>query len=727
MALIRALFVVVLATVAAAHAQPLPAEIIEKDKPYGPDPRQLLDIAARPLSSLKPAIVVVPGENWQAGDKTSVAGKTKFFLNEGFAVAAINTRVHPDATPRDMAEDVAAAAVWIAKNADRYGIDPRQIYLVGHDSGAHLVSLIGTDPSYLAKHGASPADLGGILSIDAPAYDIPTEIQETEPGSAEGQILREVFGDGSEGGWPTLSPAYQVGKAGQMPPFFIAYPARKPSAYRQDEPFTKALRREGTVSVPHEAIGRDKQSIYRLFGTQNDRMTEAAITFIRREANIPVAVAAKGREGELPDVPWGFAFEAPEEDVAGRRLTGTQVTEIIAHEGRLFAGNAYPGETEETPRGQILRLDAREDRWVLDYQLPKNYTRAASFGRAHFERDFEGRPIEPLDYLFVGSTYERQEDETPPAGVFIRTPSGNWTKQDLGGAPGAEAAHIDTITSWRDPVTGIDLVFLGAAPNPLGIIRGRYDPSQPGGIRFDDKPEFTPRRDERIRGFAQCGSRLYAATDRQIIRRAHGLGASWEPILDFEDIVAVRPYLDDLDIYWQRNYAIGSFRCDTSKKKPTLAFTALNRAFRFSPGDERPIVEADMAGLIRARLGREPHFVQAGQATTIRERGSDLEEWIGLEVYYDPDYLATGPEFPYWRTGFGKEGLYLVRTVIGGQTVYRLEDVDIPGNDPNRRPLARITDFERSPFDKDFAVYVGGFAPWFEDVSNTAWIARGEL
>ena len=65
--------------------------------------------------------------------------------------------------------------------------------------------------------------------------------------------------------------------------------------------------------------------------------------------------------------------------------------------------------------------------------------------------------------------------------------------------------------------------------------------------------------------------------------------------------------------------------------------------------------------------------------------------------------------------------------MIGGQVDYRLEEISIPGNDPNRRPLARVADFARSPFEDDNAVYVGGFAPWFEDVTNTAWIARGEL
>ena len=109
----------------------------------------------------------------------------------------------------------------------------------------------------------------------------------------------------------------------------------------------------------------------------------------------------------------------------------------------------------------------------------------------------------------------------------------------------------------------------------------------------------------------------------------------------------------------------------------------------------------------------------------MRRRGRDVEEWIGMEVYYDLDYLSSMPEFPYWGTGFGKDAFYLVRTVVRGRANYRIEEVSILGNSPYIRPLARVRDFERSPFETDDAIYVAGYRPWFKDMNDTGWIARG--
>ncbi|MEM9840084.1 MAG: alpha/beta hydrolase [Pseudomonadota bacterium] len=711
-----------------AWAQPLPAEVIDRDKPYGGHPRHLMDITARPLSTLKPAVLIVHGGAWQAGDKRTATAKTKYFLGEGFAVAAMNYRLHPEVGPKEQAQDIADAAVWLAKNADRYGIDPRQIYLVGHAAGAHLVSLVATDPRYLGQHGATPADLGGVIALDSGAYDVPAEIAASSIKTSEGRLLRQVFGD-NPAAWPIVSPLYRARAGKSLPPFFVAHSAGRPDIRRQAIPFAAALRSSGAVAVLYEAKGRDRESIYRFFGSKDDPTTEATMKFIRREANIPVIREERAVQAELPKVPWLFAFEAPETDDEGRRLTGTQINAMVAHDERLFAGNAHPLENEENRRGQIMRLDSREDQWRLDFQMPRGYTRVGTLETVRFTKDSEGRPIEALDYLLAGATFEADRGKPAAAGVFIRTPSGNWTKQDLGEVftLGGSSARVDAIGAWRDPQTGVDLVFAGASPSPLGIYRGEYDAAAVGGISFDQRPEYIPRGQEAIVGIASCQGRLYAATGRQILRRIDGPSPRWVSLLDLEETVALRPYLENLDIHWQKNYAISAFRCDFSRRKPTLAFTALNRAFRYSPGDDAPVVELNIAGFLRSELGRDPHYVMASDATMIRRRGRDIEEWIGLEVYYDPNYLAARPEFPHWRTGFGKDAWYVVRTVIGGQVNYRLEEIAIPGNDPNRRPLARVAEFARSPFDDDEAVYVGGFNPHFDEVTNTAWIARGEL
>ncbi|MEM1409858.1 MAG: alpha/beta hydrolase, partial [Pseudomonadota bacterium] len=478
------MFVKLLAAVtlilSSAMAQPLPAEVVERDKPYGGHPRQLIDINSRPLSTPKPAIVIVHGGSWQAGDKRTAIAKTKYFLSKGFAVAAMNYRLHPEVTPREQAQDVADAAVWLAKNASAYGIDPRQIYLVGHAAGGHLVSLVGTDPTYLGKHSATPADLGGIVTLDAAVYDVSGAIAAHDVQTPQGRLLRQVFTEKS-GFWSQVSPITRIAGGQRIPPFLLSYSAGKQSYQTQERPFAAALRRQGGIAILYEALGRNEESIYRFFGQPDDPTTEAVLNFIRREADIPIERKKKGEKEELPEVPWLFTFEAPETDERGRRLTGTQIGNIIAHENRLFAGNAHPNETKESRRGQVLRLDAREERWKLDLQLPRGYTRVASLNTARFSNDSEGRPIETLNYLLAGASYENERGKPAMGGLFIRTPSGVWTKQTLGMIEkDAAGAEVSAIGSWRDKSLGKDLVFAGASPAPLGIYRGVYDAAASG-------------------------------------------------------------------------------------------------------------------------------------------------------------------------------------------------------------------------------------------------------
>jgi arylformamidase len=38
---------------------------------------------------------------------------------------------------------------WLHRNIAAYGADPKRLVLLGHSAGAHLVSLVATDPAYL--------------------------------------------------------------------------------------------------------------------------------------------------------------------------------------------------------------------------------------------------------------------------------------------------------------------------------------------------------------------------------------------------------------------------------------------------------------------------------------------------------------------------------------------------------------------------------------------------
>lgn len=104
----------------------------------------------------RPAILVIHGGGWRAGDKS---GKREIQIAEtlaraGFVVASINYMMHPrpvdpnhpfkDKTvvyPRNV-WDCKAAIRWLRVNADKYGVRPDAIGVIGGSAGGHLSMLM---------------------------------------------------------------------------------------------------------------------------------------------------------------------------------------------------------------------------------------------------------------------------------------------------------------------------------------------------------------------------------------------------------------------------------------------------------------------------------------------------------------------------------------------------------------------------------------------------------
>ena len=89
---------------------------------------------------------------------------------------------------------------------------PERMLLIGHSAGAHLVSLVTTDPRYVERHGVEPWQLIGTVALDSDAYDVADRIAETASSAALPERLRDR---GRERGRRDLdaSPPRSVGRA----------------------------------------------------------------------------------------------------------------------------------------------------------------------------------------------------------------------------------------------------------------------------------------------------------------------------------------------------------------------------------------------------------------------------------------------------------------------------------------------------------------------------------
>jgi acetyl esterase/lipase len=79
-------------------------------------------------------------------------------------------RLFPDVVFPCFVEDGAEVVAWALQNADKYGADPDNIFLMGHSAGAHISALLITDQRYLAEHAIYAGKLKGFIGLSGP-YD----------------------------------------------------------------------------------------------------------------------------------------------------------------------------------------------------------------------------------------------------------------------------------------------------------------------------------------------------------------------------------------------------------------------------------------------------------------------------------------------------------------------------------------------------------------------------
>lgn len=140
---------------------------------YGADPKQKLDLMVPQGAKKAPVLFFVHGGGWSIGDKASgEATKAPWANGQGWAYVSANYRLVPQATVEQQAADLANALAWTRANAAKEGLDPDRIVLMGHSAGAHLIALLGTDTSYLAKAGVPLGAIKGVVLLDGAGYDI---------------------------------------------------------------------------------------------------------------------------------------------------------------------------------------------------------------------------------------------------------------------------------------------------------------------------------------------------------------------------------------------------------------------------------------------------------------------------------------------------------------------------------------------------------------------------
>ena len=232
-----------------------------------------------------PLVVYVHGGAFMNGDKANkIADKAALFLGEGWALASVNYRLSPD-PPNDLPgqirypvheQDVATAIDWLRDRATTFDVDPAQVLLLGHSSGAYLVSLLSTDTSFLTAAGADPTAVPCAVSLDT-EYDAAAQVAQ---GGSQEVLYRNALGNDPLV-WAAASPINHVADAGPHPDMLI-FTQGPPRRTNGALAFATALSANGTPATALDVNPLSHEAINAAVGAPGDTViTPPLLDFFR--------------------------------------------------------------------------------------------------------------------------------------------------------------------------------------------------------------------------------------------------------------------------------------------------------------------------------------------------------------------------------------------------------------------------------------------------------------
>jgi len=238
--------------------------------------RQMLDVYAPTEGKELPVVVWIHGGGWQAGDKKEVHQKPQAFADKGFVFVSTNYRLLPEATIKQMAEDVAKAIRWVHDHAKDYGGDPNTIIVMGHSAGAQLAALVCTNDRYLKAEKLPLSIIKACVPVDGDSYDVAMQIMAVDAKRAASYKSR--FGD--EKMQKELSSVTHVAKGKNIPPFLILHVADHPETKGQSQRLAKVLQEAGISAKAYPAEGKNHTTINNDLGIGDDKPTQEMWEFL---------------------------------------------------------------------------------------------------------------------------------------------------------------------------------------------------------------------------------------------------------------------------------------------------------------------------------------------------------------------------------------------------------------------------------------------------------------
>ena len=248
-------------------------------------PLYTLDVYSSPSAKNAPVVFWIHGGGWQAGNKSDVADKPRFFVEKGFVFVSVNYRLLPRVEMIDVFHDVAKAFRWVHDHIAEYGGNPKRVLVGGHSAGAQLAALICTDDRYLKAEGIEFTDLIGCVPVDGDTYDVPAIIETGETRRrVHGQPQpkfghREKFGNTPQR-HRDYSAVTHVAKGKNIPPFLILHVADHPDTSAQAFCLGAVLKEAGVKTTVFGAKETNHVKLNDNLGITGDPATTVLLEFV---------------------------------------------------------------------------------------------------------------------------------------------------------------------------------------------------------------------------------------------------------------------------------------------------------------------------------------------------------------------------------------------------------------------------------------------------------------
>lgn len=258
-----------------------------KDISYGPyDKWNLLDVY-RPIAAegKLPVIINIHGGGYFYGDKELYRFYSMRMAQGGFAVVNFNYRLAPEFNFPSPLEDTSRVLKWIDDNADEYGIDKENVFIIGDSAGAQLASqyaAIHTNPEYAALfpfdtvNGCKISGLGLACGV----YRIKYRIEHDK----DGNTFSDYIGDKTDKNDPILDMQKYV--TADYPPVYV-FSSYCDFLMEECGPFEEFLKEKGVDVESHIYGTPEAKEIAHVFHCnlrleEGEKANRAQIDFFKR-------------------------------------------------------------------------------------------------------------------------------------------------------------------------------------------------------------------------------------------------------------------------------------------------------------------------------------------------------------------------------------------------------------------------------------------------------------